>query len=153
MAAPSINPGSRFCLFCYKSIELSENNESSKIVQAFTNLLNRYARNHKAKILIVQDDLSEKLKVFDNLLNCCLECQNIIEEFCLKYQQLKILEMELDWKLVMLVSEINHANKVPTRWKHVKKVLEFAFQNDLDKRTGSENTVRKLRQCVVNAGK
>ncbi len=137
---------SLFCLFCYKSINYSnENSEFAENVNRFVKLLNRFAG----------QDTYSFFDHFDNekFLGCCHKCEDGMDVFCEIYQQFEVLKLKLDYMLDKMVEKINYANKVPARWIHVNKVLEESFPNDLGKKVESQKRIRKLRQNVIEAGK
>ncbi len=138
---------SRFCLFCYKTVVPSTKNPNSSFnINMFDKLLNRFSNQQKVNPLI--DLLNTR-----ELLECCDKCENIVNEFCSSFTQLKVLEFKLDYMLAKLVETIDYANKVPARWIHVNKVLEETLQNDMDKKAENQIRVRKFRQNIIKVGK
>ncbi len=150
MAPNSLYP---FCLFCYKTIQPNDETiESSNKIKTFFNQVNQFVKNGQTSSPIVPVALLKKLSFVDNLLNCCTQCKENIEGFFEKYEQLKILEMELDWKLDKLMGEINNSNVLLSRCMHVDKILMNTFQSDLETKNGGRILIKELRQCVVKAG-
>ncbi len=133
---------SGFCLFCYKTIAVSKATvKNSENISKFVKIISRLHKSQETNRLCTNFDT-------DNLLQCCKKCRGIIEDICEVYHHLKIFELTLDCKLDNLVEEINYANKVPTRWMHVNKVLEEAFQNDIFKKEDCQRKIRKFRQTI-----
>lgn len=64
---------------------------------------------------------------------------------------MKLLELQLDLKLDKLVGNLEEANRVPTRWIHLNKVLDETFSRDLVNRKRSQNVIREMRQNIVKA--
>lgn len=140
-----MNPG--FCLFCYKTITIStRTGKNQESVNKFVKTLNRLTRHPELNIF-------RETVVTKKLLESCSKCNSAIKDICEIYNQLNILQFKLDFKLDNLAEKINYANKVPTRWIHVNSVLEETFPNDLEKKTESQNKIRKFRQSIIEAGK
>lgn len=122
----------RFCLLCYKSVSSPSNTaKTTYSINKFIKFVNRFTEQK------TNDNLYGLLED-SKLVECCTTCNFIIESFCENYNQLKILELKLDFMLDCLVDKINYANKVPARWKHVNRLLEEFFLNDLEQKTETQ---------------
>lgn len=138
---------SSFCVFCYKLVDNSLSSvKTTENVEKFFNVVNRFASRKDQRTLY--NDLS-----ISKLVDCCYNCEKIVKEFCANYNNLKLLELKLDFILDKLVEKINYANNVPARWMHVNQVLEEAFPNGLDQKAESQRRIRAFRQNVIEAGK
>ncbi len=136
-----------FCIFCYKAVNCTKQTTSSTdSLKKFMTLLSRFLGWSKTEKLIAKN-VEHKL-----LFKSCKDCSKIAHQFCEQYHQLMLLELQLDLKLDKLVRKLEHANKVPTRWMHLNKVLEKTFPNDLEMRKQSQNDIREFRQSVAKAG-
>ncbi len=150
---PIVSSTSSFCLFCYKTTDSSlETTERSEVIKMFVKNLTRFIETREADSLLIRNDSLEKLCAFQNLVTYCIRCRKSIEQFCEKYNQLKILELELDWMLNKLIGKLNHSNKVPSRWVQVIDTLEERFQNDTENKLAIRKSIRDFRQDVVKAG-
>ncbi len=145
----SSNASSLFCLFCYRTFDHSvKTEESSKDVQKFVRFLNRFVKCRD----IEQCTFPDNLQAIHTFLRYCNSCKKTIDKFCEIYHNLKLLELKLDLKLNRLVDKIDHANKIPTRWLSLNKILEEVFPNDKERQAECQNGIRSLRQNVVKAG-
>lgn len=145
----SIKTSSQFCLFCYKIFDDSTRTAvAAHDIKKFLTFLGRFSNCQNNE----QEILSGSVCGISKFLNCCSSCKKIIKEYCEIYDKMKLLELQLDLKLNKLVEKINYANKVPTRWISLNKILEEFFQNDLGKQDDCQKFIRSFRQNIVKAG-
>ncbi len=143
-----------FCIFCYKNITCTEQITSDvERVNKFTKLLGRFVGYGASGVPdnpLAEQDVHGSLSTL--LFKRCQNCEKITDQFCEHYHQLKLLELQLDLKLNKLKEILEHADKVPTRWIHLNKILEQTYPKDLLNKRLAQNAIRDLRQNVVKAG-
>ncbi len=139
---------SNFCVFCYKSSDMAaESVNRLNRIELFYKLLGRFSGDKGLNKLVVTTK-----KLLGASLKCCIKCEEIIHEFCETYHKFKCLELELDRILNTFGSKVELANRIPTRWANLNKLLDEAFVNDKVKKAMSQKALRKIRQNVVKAG-
>ncbi len=119
------------CTFCYKSttstspLEVHNKKYSKCSVQKFYKLLGRFVK---------ADESEVDLKYVEGL-DDCRDCDNLIGKFCKIYNKIKLLELELLWKLDNLTNVMRLADRVPSRVKMVRQCFaKVAEENSQEKR-------------------
>lgn len=105
----------KLCTFCYKSVPDDYKNKGNKVNQ-FCELLRRFVSDYRLK--------TSNVSMCASLLECCKDCEYLVNEFCEVYHQIKCLELQLYFKLKTLEEVMKMADRVPARLKLVKQFFE-----------------------------
>ncbi len=141
----------KVCTFCCKNISNSFKNNADIVakIDKFLTFLRRI------KVTGSQWEKLEKLTcnmAVISINGCCNDCMIIVDEFFEVYNQIQCLELQLNWKLSRLLDSMNLANKIPSRWKFVNKVLSEDINNDPVKALETTKVFRTFRENIIKAG-
>jgi len=102
----------KLCIFCYKTVTKTVNNGKEKereICSKFYKHLTNFLKTNPFSVTLPCEQV------------CCKDCEYLVVEFCEIKHQINCWELQLQWKLEMLVKVMTSADKVPSRVKTLQQ--------------------------------
>jgi len=102
----------KLCMFCYKTVTKDCHHRKANVNKFFL-LLKRFVC-----------DIQQKTSQIPSSLDCCRDCEYLVNEYSSVYNEMKSLELQLFLKLKTLEEVMKMADKVSSRVKLVKQYFE-----------------------------
>ncbi len=153
MSWPRVNHCT-FCTFCYEPFTSSDECiNSTNNIKLFIKVVSSYLGDDKLDKWFSEIYSNEKRQGTDIILKTCDECDTFVNNICEIYQQLKDLELKLDWNFKKLMDQTSSVCFLSIKRLFLRRALGDVFKSDLGRLGLCFEMLRKLHYIVTDAGK